>query len=109
MQRWELNLYSKNDKRGVERNIYEKNNRKEVKLMKKSSKKMNEKELNFLKAELKRTDDQIGHYSYGGREKTLDKVTELFKLRKIIMKEIKIIEEEEIKIIEEEEPKVGFI
>jgi len=51
-------------------------------------------ETSFLKAELKRIETQIKAYQYGGNEESLDKVTELFKLRKIIIEEIKIIEEE---------------
>ena len=49
-------------------------------------------ESSFLKAELKRIETQIKAYQYGGDKETLDKVTELFKLRKIIVEEIKIVE-----------------
>jgi len=46
-------------------------------------------ESSFLKAELKRVETQIKAYQYGGNEEILDKVTELFEIRKIIMEEFK--------------------
>lgn len=58
--------------------------------MKKPSKKINEKELNFLKAELKRTDDQIGHYKYGGNIEKIKRIEKLWELRRDIMGQKKI-------------------
>ncbi len=49
------------------------------------------KEINFLTSELSRIDIQIKAYKY--EAVNLDKVIELFELRKIILEEIKIIEE----------------
>jgi len=54
------------------------------------------KEVNFLKRELERIDTQIKAYNYGDTYEVVDKVDkiiELFKLRKIIMEEIKKITE----------------
>ena len=59
-------------------------------------------ESSFLKAELKRVETQIKAYQYDGNEEILDKVTELFEIRKIIMEEIK-------KIIEVKRPQVRVI
>ena len=65
-------------------------------------KEISEEESSFLKAELKRVETQIKAYQYDGNEEILDKVTELFEIRKIIMEEIK-------KIIEVKRPQVRVI
>jgi len=65
-------------------------------------KEIHEKESSFLKDELKRIEIQIKAYQYGGDEEILDKITELFKLRKIIVEEI-------IKTIKVKRPQVRVI
>ena len=45
-------------------------------------------ERNFLKDELKRIDDQIGHYSYGGNIGTIKRIEELWELRRDIVNEV---------------------
>ena len=60
-----------------------------------------EEEIGFLKGELGRIDSQIKDYGYGKKESVNNKI-ELFKLRKIIVEEIK-------KIIKAEGPKIYWI
>ena len=45
-------------------------------------------ESSFLKDELKRIDDQIGHYSYGGNIEKIKGIEKLWELRRDIVNEI---------------------
>ena len=59
-------------------------------------------EISFLEGELKRIETQIKAYKYGGPKEILDKVIELFELRKIIVEEIK-------KTIEDKGPQIHYV
>lgn len=64
-----------------------------------AGKEISKEEISFLKAELEKVETQVKAYQYGGNKETLDKVKELFELRKIIMEEIKKTEDEGPRIV----------